>query len=245
MATKPDTLGDGFSECQKPVKSAGKPRKPHGKTPSNQAEKPDAQCDARTEEQSEQTNSRAAAADVPEGEALKPAGPDEELRAALTEAGIGGAKRESLARLWSGIDQAPATIREVAARLGERGKGTGAIIRELEHQADAKRACADQDQVRKRVDRERRAAEKAENEQIERERLARNQVIDSLSDEELNHYKGRAVEQAPLPFLGSRYREADPRSHVPLMIEICRLAREDRAASVATDGGQQCDDQTR
>jgi hypothetical protein len=240
VVAKPDTEGDGVSGNQKPVRSATKTRQPGGENPSNRAEKPDTQADTQTEEQSKQSNSKAAAGKPLAEKDTGAIEPDAAVVVALTEIGVGEPRLEALARRWKGIADGPSKIRRRAADLRSRGKGTGAIISELEAQAKAERAIADRERASRRENLGRRAAELAANRQIEREQGEWKATIAALSDDELADYKQRVIEQAT-PFLRPIYRTADPRKNLFLMAEIYRLAREGQCGKplpVARETGQ-------
>ncbi len=86
---------------------------------------------------------------------------------ALAEAGIGGKKRARLAESWSGIPGAVATIRSTAVALAAAGKRTGALVEELEAQAEASRLKRDRatkvqrKRKQERVEEDKRRAEEA------------------------------------------------------------------------------------
>ena len=154
--------------------------------------------------------------------------PDPAIIDALKELGIGGPKRQELGLLWSGIDGAAQTIRNIAGDLQGRGKRTGAIIRELEALSEAKHKEAECRLARERAERELRDTWEAERRQLEQERQETNSLIDSFSDAELAPWKEQVIANLP-PRIASHWKDANPREHEILKGQIALLIKNNGA----------------
>lgn len=231
---KGDTMTDGFSK-QKPDKSSHKTRHSETENPTKSTLKPDNLSVGGTEEQKEQQNSRAAdaaaAAVGDESKKLREGKPEGDVIDALKAVGIGEPKRRELARLWGGIDGAPQRIREIAAEVTERGKGTGALVLQLEALAHAERERARNRHASEKARRESRLAEETDKQRFERERRITEAFFASLTASEVARAKADVMKAAGR-LQREAWRNANPRECCTLKVAICQHVRSERDGAI-------------
>ncbi len=164
------------------------------------------------------------------------------VRKALTAAGIGEPARGRLAQAWSGLPNAAERIAAVAQTLRGRGKGTGAIVRELEALAEAERACTAADAAASAAAAEQAARRTADDAAARRaeatERAADAAVVAAIDDAQLQELLGEIL--AGAPWLRRTIGPDPRRSRIlrPLLAAAARAVGGDRRAQHADSTGK-------
>jgi len=193
------------------------------------------------QEQKEQTSNRKGTAADVVGEKAKskvssstspaPSNERNRLCEALTAYGITDPKRSTLMGI-PGLT--PGIVAELAQRTQGAKNPAGKLVTLIEKEAPAMVDKARKEKavhdLSKAAEREQQAEKKQHREQCDQEYQERQKIMDSLTNEQLEAYHQRVMEEAT-PGERHRWKKAAPRTHRGLQIRIVELVTRDREKS--------------
>jgi hypothetical protein len=142
----------------------------------------------------------------------------------LIAAGINGSKRQALTEAFADVADGPQRIRRLRQQQPDH-KGTGALIGDLEAEAERAHQQAEATAQAQQRAKDRRHQQQAEQSRAEAERAADAALVRSLTPDQVEQYRQQAIEQCPA--MRARYEQADPATHPMLRHTIAQQARQD------------------